>query len=63
MALDIHDIAHLARKHAEACINDVELCSTREEHVRMTARANEAENISHHLQQHLIYLVTDNKLG
>lgn len=59
MALDINDIAHLAREHAASCLNDVELCSTREEHVRMTARANEAENISTYLQQYLIYLMAD----
>lgn len=62
MTLDIHDISHLARKHADACFNDVELCSTREEHVRMTARANEAENLAHHLQQHLISIAASDKL-
>jgi len=59
MTLDIHDIAHLAREHAAACLSDVELCSTREEHVRMTTRANEAETLAYQLQQHLIYLETD----
>ena len=39
----LEETLFLLREHAARLINDVELASTREEHVRLTARANEAE--------------------
>jgi hypothetical protein len=41
-------------EHAASLLNDVELASTREEHIRLTARANEAENLGDMIQQLLI---------
>jgi hypothetical protein len=35
-------------------LNDVELAATREEHIRLTARANEAEALSDTIQRLLI---------
>jgi len=55
--VDIYDIAHMARDHADRLTSDVELCSTREEHVRMTARANEAETVANALHQHIVSLL------
>jgi hypothetical protein len=43
--VNLEDILHLAREHAASLLNDVELAATREEHVRLTARANEAEQL------------------
>lgn len=42
------------REHAARLLNDVELASTREEHVRLTARANEAETLVNQLEQILL---------
>lgn len=36
------DITELARAHAERLKEDIEKCVTREDHIRVTARANEA---------------------
>jgi len=38
-------ILETARLHAERLAEDVSLCSTRAEHVRVTARANEAASL------------------
>lgn len=46
----LEDILFAAREHAASLLNDVELASTREEHIRLTARANEAEALVADLQ-------------
>ena len=57
MSLD--DILYAAREHAASLLNDVELASTREEHIRLTARANEAEALVSDLQTLYLTQVTD----
>lgn len=42
---DLEEILYSAREHAACMTNDLELAATREEHVRLTARTNEAENL------------------
>ncbi len=61
--MDIHDLMTAAREHADRLASDVELCSTREEHVRLTARANEAENIANDLYTYVIALTAADTLG
>lgn len=61
--MDIHDLMTAAREHADRLTSDVELCSTREEHVRLTARANEAENIANDLYKYVIALTAADTLG
>jgi phosphotransferase system HPr-like phosphotransfer protein len=55
----LEDILFAAREHAASLINDVELASTREEHIRLTARANEAENLVTDLQALYLIQVAD----
>lgn len=59
MITQIEEIAFLMREHAARLLNDVELASTREEHIRLTARANEAETIVHQLQDLLLAVYKD----
>lgn len=40
-----------AREHAERLAADIPLCRTRDEHVRVTARANEAAHIVSALEE------------
>jgi hypothetical protein len=55
--IELEEISFLLREHA-ACLNsDVELAATREEHVRLSARANEAENISARLNTVIISIL------
>jgi hypothetical protein len=61
--VDIYDLAEAARDHADRMNNDLELCSTREEHVRLTARANEAETIAQTLYEHVVSLAAADTLG
>lgn len=61
--MDIYDLAAAARDHADRMNNDLELCSTREEHVRLTARANEAETIAQTLYEHVISITAADTLG
>ena len=61
--MDIHDLMTAAREHADRLASDVELCSTREEHVRLTARANEAQNIANNLYNYVITLTAADTLG
>ena len=61
--MDIHDLMDAAREHADRMASDVELCSTREEHVRLTARANEAETIANDLYAYVISLAAADTLG
>ena len=46
----MNDIIEMAASLAEQLHSDVRLASTRLEHVRVTARANEAVNLLHKLQ-------------
>jgi phosphotransferase system HPr-like phosphotransfer protein len=57
----LEDIAYQAREHAASLINDVELAATREEHIRLTARANEAENLGDMIQQLLVQELADQR--
>jgi hypothetical protein len=61
--VDIQDLVTAARDHADRIASDLELCSTREEHVRLTARANEAENIATDLYNYMVSLVAADTLG
>ena len=61
--MDIYDLSAVARDHADRMNNDLELCSTREEHVRLTARANEAETIAQALYEHVVSLAAADTLG
>ena len=47
------ELAEAARELAEQLAADVEQAKTREEHIRVTARANEAARIAHMLR-HLL---------
>jgi hypothetical protein len=42
----IQQLFHLVEEHTKQLKNDIELCATREGHIRATARANEAQNIA-----------------
>jgi len=46
---EIQDLAAAARNLANQLLNDVELTTTREEHIRITARANEADKLATNL--------------
>lgn len=46
----LNDIIEMAASLAEDLHSDVRLASTRLEHIRVTARANEAVNLLHALQ-------------
>ena len=43
--MSLEEILYTAREHAACLANDLELAANREEHVRLTARTNEAENL------------------
>lgn len=47
----VNDIIELAAALATQLSQDIRLASTRLEHVRITARANEAVNLLHELQR------------
>jgi hypothetical protein len=47
--MTLNEIIELASEHAERLADDVRLASTRIEHVRVTARAQEAVNLLHYL--------------
>jgi len=57
--MNLEDILYAAREHAASLLNDVELASNREEHIRLTARANEAESLVTDLQSLYLAEVTD----
>jgi len=48
---DILELAATARALAEVLTEDVALASTREEHVRLTARANAAQTLATSLEE------------
>lgn len=50
----LEELAYQAREHAASLLNDVEQASTREEHIRLTARANEAEHLTEMITKILI---------
>lgn len=52
--MDLRDLASMAREHADRLVSDLELTTSRIEHVRLTARANEAEQLAHELYQLVI---------
>lgn len=49
--MDLTDLALLAREHADRLVSDLELTTSRVEHVRLTARANEAETLAVKLRE------------
>jgi hypothetical protein len=49
--MNLDQIIEAAREHAERLTADVSLAATRMEHVRVTARANEAVNLLHALNE------------
>mgnify|MGYP006919806651 FL=1 len=55
---DLEEILYTAREHAACMNNDLELAATREEHVRLTARTNEAENLVTSLERLQIEALT-----
>jgi hypothetical protein len=54
----LEDNLHIAREHAACMESDLELAATREEHVRLTARTNEAENLTTQLERLHIEILT-----
>lgn len=50
----LEETLYQLREHAARLINDVELAATREEHIRLTARANEAETLVNQLEKILL---------
>ena len=50
--MQLNDRIEMATEHALRLAEDVQLASTRMEHVRVTARANEASNILHSLMNY-----------
>lgn len=54
MITQLEELAYQIREHAACLLNDVELAATREEHIRLTARANEAENLGDMIQELLL---------
>lgn len=44
--MTLSELAEQARLHADRLMQDVELCSNRAEHIRITARANEAMHLA-----------------
>jgi hypothetical protein len=54
MITQLEELAYKMREHAACLLNDVELAATREEHIRLTARANEAENLGDMIQTLLL---------
>lgn len=49
--LDLIPIIEMASEHAQRCQEDIKLASTRLEHVRVTARANEAKHLLQSLER------------
>jgi hypothetical protein len=44
----------MARDLADQLASDIELCKDREEHVRITARANQAENLAQQIHDLMV---------
>jgi hypothetical protein len=47
----LQNIVMLAEEHAIRIQDDIKLCRTRDEHLRVTARANEARKIADDIKQ------------
>lgn len=60
--MDLTDLALLAREHADRLVSDLELTTSRIEHVRLTARANEAEALAVKLRE-LVIQEAASKIG
>ena len=56
----LEEMFHKAKAHADLLLNDVELASTRENHIRLTARANEAQHLANELHS---LVVTEARTG
>lgn len=50
--MQMNEIIDMAAEHAARLKEDIQLASTRIEHVRVTARANEASNLLHALMHY-----------
>lgn len=61
--MTVNDLLHDATAHADRLRNDIELCTTREEHIRISARANEADRLVSLLQKLALSEETLNTLG
>jgi hypothetical protein len=61
--MTVNDLLHDAREHASRLKNDIELCSTREEHIRISARANEADRLVAQLVEIALSEETANTIG
>jgi hypothetical protein len=48
---ELEEILYTLREHAACLANDVELAANREEHIRLMARTNEAENLVTRLER------------
>ena len=55
---ELEEILYTLREHAACLANDLELAANREEHVRLTARTNEAENLVTHLESLHLEILT-----
>jgi hypothetical protein len=49
--IDLVSIINMAAEHAQRCQEDIKLASTRLEHIRVTARANEAVHLLQSLER------------
>ena len=58
LTTQLEEVINVAREHAAWLQSDVELAATREEHIRLSARANEAETIVSNLSDILIELLS-----
>lgn len=54
MVSELEEIRNLVAEHAARLLNDVELAANREEHVRLVARANEAQTVVDRVQALLL---------
>lgn len=56
MAALMEDMFHQLKDHAARLTNDVELAATREDHIRLSARANEADNLAQLAQKIMTHI-------
>lgn len=62
-SLTIEQVREAARELAENLLSDIPLCTTREEHIRVTARANAAAALYNILSSELGPLVAEDSDG
>lgn len=60
---DLQEILNDAREHAARLKNDIELCSSREEHIRISARAHEADLLVDSLTELYVSTETASPIG